>query len=135
MYDVMVESLRKAAEFTSQTQMELYKKWLGTWPGFGPSQPVGADQVLRFQKKWAEVTEELVKRRREFFQAQFDAGLRTLDSVFRLAEAKDLEGLRAKTVELWQKSFECLQQAYETQVRDFQTAVTKWTEPVLKGAA
>jgi hypothetical protein len=64
--------------------------------------------------------------------AQFIAGLKNIEDGFRLAEANDPAELRAKTVELWQRSFECLRKAYEAQVRDFQSAVVKWTELVSK---
>ena len=68
-------------------------------------------------------------------EAQFNAGVKTIEESFRLCEAKDPEELRARTVELWQKTFDSLRQVYDAQAKDFQTAVVKWGELVTKGAA
>jgi hypothetical protein len=68
-------------------------------------------------------------------EAQFSAGMRTIEEAFKLGEVKAPEELRARTVELWQKSFDCLRQVCEAQMRDFQDAMAKWTEMMVKGAA
>jgi hypothetical protein len=100
-----------------------------------PTSPVNFGEPLKFQKKFLEVMGELIKKQREALEAQFSAGLKNIEEAFHLAEAKDPEELRAKTIELWQKSFQCLRQTYEAQVRDFQAAATKWAELYTKGAA
>jgi hypothetical protein len=134
MFEDVLENLRKATESTIQVQQEMYKKWVGLWPGVA-SQPAWGEPSQRFQKKWAEIVGELVKKQREILETQFSAGLRNIEEAFHLAEARNPEELRAKSIELWQKSFDCLRQAYEAQVRDFQAAVAKWTEVMAKGAA
>jgi hypothetical protein len=138
MFEPVFENLRKATEAGIQIQQEMFKKWVSLWPGV-PGMPfvptAGAEPFLKIQKKWTEFVGEVVKKQRETLEAQFSAGLRNIEAAFHLAEAKDPEELRAKTVELWQKSFECLRQLYDAQVRDFQAAVAKWTELVMKGAA
>jgi hypothetical protein len=135
MFDEVFENLRKATDSTIQAQQELFKKWVSLWPGVPTSPAAWGEPVHKLQKKWAEIVGELVKKQREALEAQFSAGLRNIEEAFHLAEAKDPEELRAKTVELWQKTFDCLRQSYEAQVRDFQAAVTKWTELMTKGAA
>jgi hypothetical protein len=135
MFDQVIENMRKATESTFQVQQEMFKKWVALWPGTPPSTNGGGEQMLKFQKRWMEVVGEQVRKQRETLEAQFNAGLRNLEEAFRLAEAKDPDELRAKTLELWQKTFDCLRQGYEAQMRDFQTVVTKWTELMMKGAA
>jgi hypothetical protein len=141
MFDQVFESLRKATEASIQVQQDLFKKWVSLWPGMPgvPGMPVapaaGAEPYIKFQKKWAEFVAEVVKKQRETLEAHFSAGLRNIEEAFRLTDAKSPEEWRAKTVELWQKSFECIRQMYETQVRDLQAVVAKWTELVMKGAA
>ena len=98
------------------------------------SEPRGAP-TAGAQKKWAEFVTEQVKRQRETMEAQFSAGLKNIEEAFYLAEAKDPEELRTRTVELWQKSFDCLRKLYESQLRDFQAAAVKWTELVTRNAA
>jgi len=133
MFDQVFDSLRKAADSGLAMQQELFKKWMGMWPGVQAT-PAGFGEPVAFQKKWVEVVGDLIKKERESLEAQFSAGLRSIEEAFRLAEAKDPQELRTKTIELWQKTFECLRQTYETSLRDFQAAVTKWTE-LVKGAA
>jgi hypothetical protein len=135
MFDQVFENLRQATDATIQMQQEMFKKWAGMWPGMPAVQPSWREQAQNFQKKWAEIVNELVKKQHETLESQFAAGLRNIEETFHLAEAKDLDELRTKTLELWQKSFEALRQVYEAQVRDFQAAVAKWTEMVTKGVA
>src|SRR5260370_42205881 len=134
MFDAVFESLRKATDATMHMQQEMFKKWAGFWPG--PVAPgVFGEQAQKFPKKWAEIVGDIVKKQNELLETQFKAGLRNIEEAFRLAQAKDPEELRARTVELWQKSFECLRQAVEAQTRQLQAAVTKWTEMVTKATA
>ena len=135
MFEMVFENLKKATEVSLQMQQEAIKKWVGLWPGL----PVGPgpipEKAQKFQKKWAEFYEEVLKKQREAVAAQFQAGLQHIEEAFRLAETKDPAELRAKTIELWQKVFETLREAFEAQVRDFQALAGRWTELVSKGAA
>jgi hypothetical protein len=135
MFEQVFENLRKATETSMQLQQELFTKWVSLWPGVPAKAKAGGEEFLRIQKKWAEIAGEMVKKRREALEEQFSSGLRNIEEAFHLAEAKDPEELRAKTIGLWQNSFECLRQLYDTQIRDVQNAVAKWTELVMKGAA
>jgi hypothetical protein len=135
MFDPVFETLQKATDSTVQMQQEMFKKWAGLWAGLPAPQPAWGEQVQKFQKRWNETVGELVKKQGEALEAQFKAGLKNLEEAFHLAEAKDFDELRAKTIELWRKTFDCLRQTYEAQVRDFQAALAKWTEFVAKGAA
>jgi hypothetical protein len=132
-FEQVFENLRTATEASIHTQQELFKKWAALWPGVPVPPSGGTEQAKKLQKKWVEFTTEQVKKQRETLEAQFSAGLKNIEDGFRLAEAKDPAELRAKTVELWQKSFECLRKLYEAQVRDFQGALVQWTELVTKG--
>jgi hypothetical protein len=134
MFEQVFESLRKATETSIQVQQEMFKKWVSLWPVGPPLPPVG-EPFVKSQKKWAEFVGDLVKKQRETLESQFSAGLKTIEEAFALVGATNPEELRARTVELWQKSFECLRQLYDAQVRDFQGVVAKWTEMMSKGAA
>ena len=138
MFEPVFENLRKATEATIQMQQDLFRKWVSFWPGVPgiPTIPaVGAEPFIKFQKKWTEFVGEIVKKQRETLEAQFSAGLKNIEEAFKLADVKNPEELRTKTIELWQKSFECIRQMYDSQVRDFLAAVAKWTELMMKGAA
>jgi hypothetical protein len=135
MFDQVLESMRKATESTIHMQHQMFRKWAGFWPGVSSPQTMWSEPVQKFHKKWAETVAALIKKQNESVEAQFKVGLESLEAAFRLADAKDAEELRVKTMELWQKSFECLRQVYEAQTRDFQNAITKWTEVMTKEVA
>jgi hypothetical protein len=134
MFEQVFETLRKTTEITLQAQQELFKKWTSLWPGVAAS-PMAFAEPQKYQQAWAEVVGELIKRQRETLEAQFKAGLQSIEDAFQIAQAKDPEEVRTKTLQLWQKTFDSLRQLYEAQVRDFQAAAAKWTEAVAKGAA
>src|SRR4051794_34096065 len=119
MFEQVFDLMRKATDSTIQLQREMFQRWTSLWPGMPGSQPVWSEQVQQFQKRWAETVSELVKKQTETLEAQFKMGLKNIEDAFRLTEVKDVEELRARTIELWQRSFDCLRQGYETQVRDF----------------
>ena len=134
MFEQVFENLRTATESGMHMQRELFQKWVGLWPAVTVP-PGSAEKILKARKAWTELVPELVKRQRETLEAQFSAGLKNIEEAFRLAQAEQPEELRARTVELWAKSFDWLRQTYEAHLRDFQAAVLKWTELVTKGAA
>jgi len=134
MFDPVFDSLRKVSESVISTQQEMFKKWISFWPGVAAMEP-GCGDVGKVQKKWGEVAGELLTKQSEAVAAQFNTGMKSIEEAFHLPEAKNAEELRAKTIELWRKTFDCLKGTYEAQTRDFQTAVAKWTELMTKGAA
>jgi hypothetical protein len=134
MFDPVFENLRKATDLTIQTQRDLLKRWLSLWEGGPAFQPVWGEKAQKFQKHWAETVSETLKRQRDALEVQFSAGLKGLEAAFAVAGAKDVEEVRAKTVELWEKSFDCLRKAFEAQASEFQTAVARWNELATKSA-
>jgi len=135
MFEQAFDNLRLATESSIHMQQQLFNKWVSAWPGLAPAPNGSGDKIQKAQKKWAEFVADLVKKERETLETQFSAGLKNIEAAFRLAETKEPEELRAKTIELWQKSIDCMRQTYEAQMRDFQAAVVKWTELVVHGAA
>ena len=133
MFELVYENLRAATDASIRLQQELFRKWASLWPA-APAPGGGGEQLLASHKRWAAFLAEQAAKQRETLETQFSAGLKNIEEAFRLAEAKGPEELHAKTVELWQKSFDCLRKTYEAQVHDFQAAVAKWTELMTKGA-
>jgi hypothetical protein len=132
MFDPVFESLRIATESTIGMQQEMYKKWVSAWPGFSPYRVAGAGDVGGFQKKWVEIVDELIKKQGASMETAFNAGLHNIKDAFRVAETKDLGDMREKTFELWKQTFECLRQANEAQIVNFGTAVSNWSELMMK---
>lgn len=134
MFDQVFDSLRKATEETVRLQQEMFKKWVSLWPGL-PLPGSWNEQAQEFNKKWTDAANEVLRRQRETMQSQFEAGLQNIEKAFQICEAKSGEELRSKTVELWQKCFYSLRQAFEAQMRDYQVAIGKLVELTTKNAA
>jgi len=136
-FDQMFETFRKAAESTLEMQQNLFRQWTTAWPGTmaGPIpkfQQPGIEQFQQFCKEWTEATAEVTRKNLEICERQYKAGLELLQTAFQPGGVKDLAEQRQKITELWQKSFECLKELAETQMKSFQTAVEKWMELVKK---
>jgi hypothetical protein len=131
MIDQVLENVRRFNEFNVRTQQRLFNKWTGLW-GLSPVPSEAPEKMVTVQKRWIEFVTELVKKQRETLEPQVKAGLAIFEEACHLVEAKDPEDLRAKTVELWHKSFDCVRQVCETQIHTFETAVTRWFDLVTK---
>jgi len=139
MFDQVVDQFRKATDSTIQFQQEMFRQWTQQW-GQLPGVPTPGsllahgvtDQISTFQKKWAETITDLLNKHRETLDAQYRAGIRTIEDAFRVAEAKDPAQFRKLTEELWRQSFECLKTSVESQMRDFQAAAEKVIEATSK---
>jgi len=137
MFDQVLDTYRKAAESTLQLQQELLRSWAQQWPPLpGAAAPAAwAEQAHAAQRRWAETVTGLLTRHRETLDAQYQAGIRTIEEAFRVGGAKDPEQFRQLVEELWRQSCECLKTVVEAQMRDVQAAVQKWFEVASPGAA
>ena len=133
MFEPVFESLRTMTEANIQMQQEMFKKWVGMWPG-APA-PNGGEQIMKAQKKWADATTDMLTKHRETLDAQYRAGIKTIEDAFRVGEAKDPEQFRRLAEELWRQSIECLTTIVEAQLKDVQAAMQKWFELTSQGAA
>jgi hypothetical protein len=134
MFNQVMENFREATEATVQMQQEIFKTWTKLWPGVSPATPTWGEQVQQFQKKWAETVGDMVKVHGEVMEARFKAGVQNIERAFQIAEAKTTEEMRAKSIELWQKTIDDLRQVYEAQLHGFEKVIEKWTEFTTKAA-
>ena len=90
MFDQALDNLRKATETTMQFQQEMFRQWVQTcakMPGV-PTQGLrfgkdSVNQVEAFQKQWVEGITGLLNKHRETLDAQYQAGVRTIEEAFR----------------------------------------------------
>lgn len=137
MFDQMMETYRKAAESTMQLQQTILRNFTSQWPTmFGVPNPGGAwlEQARDVQKKWGDTVTGMLNKHRESLDAQYKAGIKTIEDAFRVGEARDPEHFRKLTEELWRHSFEALKTVTEEQTREFQAAMQKWFDLVAEGA-
>jgi hypothetical protein len=139
MFDQILDNYRKAAEATMQFQQQMLRNMTSHWTpmfGLGIPNPGAAwlEQVHAAQKKWAETVTDMLNKHRETLDAQYRAGIKTIEEAFKLGEAKDPEQFRRLTEELWRHSFDCLRNVVESQMKDVQAAVQKVYEAAAKTA-
>jgi hypothetical protein len=107
-------------------------------PGAGAANTIpGAawlEQMSDAQKKWAETVTEILNKHRETLDAQYRAGIKTIEDAFKVGEARDPQQFRRLTEELWRHSFDCFKTVAKSQMRDVQSAIQKWFEIVSKSA-
>ena len=156
MFDMILENYRKATESTMKLQQDVLRTWTMQLPQmFGPqtfglpfmggpasgsagsSMPGAAwlGQLSDAQKKWGETVTDMLNKHRESLDAQYKAGIRTIEEAFKVGEAKDPQQFRRLTEELWKHSFECLKTVAEAQTRDVQAAMEKLYEVASKSAS
>ncbi|MBV8268500.1 MAG: hypothetical protein JO252_19395 [Planctomycetaceae bacterium] len=141
MFDQILDNFRKATESTIQLQQELTRQWFQQWasipglptPGIKFGTTGAAAPVASATKQISGAVTELLDKHLKTLDAQYRAGIRTIEDAFRVMEAKDLEQFRKLTEELWRQSFNSLKAVIESQLRDFQAATEKGIEAVSKG--
>jgi len=159
MFDMILENYRKATESTMKLQQDVLRTWTMQLPQMFGAQTFGVPfmggpastggpasgsvmpgaawlgQLSDVQKKWGETVTDMLNKHRESLDAQYKAGIRTIEEAFKVGEAKDPEQFRRLTEELWKHSLECLKTVAEAQTRDVQAAMQKFYEVASKSAS
>lgn len=135
LFDEVFGNVRTAAEANLKMQQEVFRQWTALWPGLPTPQSVWLDKFRDFQHQWATTVSELARKHRESVDQQYQAALVSLDEALRVSEAKDPEEFRKRAEHLCRKTLDCVREVSEAQIREFQTAVSKWTELVTKTAS
>jgi hypothetical protein len=139
MFDQVMDTFRKATESTLQLQQQMLQQWTQQWsqfPGVAPAPLAapGAEQVQAIQKQMSTAVTDLLKKHRETLDAQYAAGIRTIEEAFRVGDAKDAAQFLRLTEEFWKHSFDCLKTLADDQLKGLQSATQKWLDAVSKGA-
>ena len=132
LYGDVLQHIRNAAEANVKLQQDMLRQWSTMWPGFSNPQSAWLEKVRDFQHQWANTVSELAQKHREVLDKQYQASLESLDEALRLAESSNPEEFRQRTEQLCRKTLECVREVSETQFKEFQEAVSKWTELATK---
>lgn len=147
MYDQMLDGFRKAAEATLQAQQEMFKQWaqqagkVPPMPGVAatpdPAAAVNgmADRLRAAGRQWSDAITHTMEKHRETLDAQYKAGIRTIEDAFRVGEAKDPEQYRRLVEELWRHSIEALKTVTEAQMKEFRDVLQEWSDVAAKSMA
>jgi hypothetical protein len=133
-FEEVFQNIRKAAEANLNMQQELFSQWSALWPGIPAPQPSWVKQMQRFRSKWVETVSGIARKHREVIDRQYGAALESLEAALCVTEASTLEEYRRRSEQFCRKSLECVRELAETQVEEFQDAVSKVTDIVAKAA-
>ncbi len=128
MFDQVFENLQKATESSVKMQQEMFQKWVEAFPTANPPLQNSTDALAAFRKQWEQASVEILKRQKELVDQNYEAGLKSLEEVFNVAEAKSPQEYQKKVTELYRKSFDSLRQLTESQLNEFKVAAEKWSE-------
>jgi hypothetical protein len=106
----------------------MWRKWTTQWPGFPSVETPWVEKVRKFQKDWSSTVTELMRQHKELLDKQYRVGIESLERAFQVTEAKDPEQLRQRSEALCRKSLECMRDAAEAGMREYQEAMNRWLE-------
>jgi hypothetical protein len=96
---------------------EVFWQWTPTWPGLPATPAAWLEQLQTFRKGWAETFAEALQRLRDSAGEQLLAAAGAIEAGLRTAAARKPEESRARLVEFWQKSFDCLRPVAQMQLQ------------------
>ncbi len=131
-FEEVFGNIRKAAEANLKMQQEMFRQLTTLWPGMPTPQTAWMDKIKNFHKEWSHTISELAHKHREAVDRQYQTALDSLEAALRVSESTNPEEFRRRSEQLCRKTLDCMREMSETQVREFQQAMTKWTELVTK---
>ncbi len=131
-YEQVLGNIRQATESSLKMQQEMFQQWAALWPGMPTPQSVWIDKVRDFQKQWANTVSDLAHKHRNTFERQYQAALESLDEALRVGQAISPDEFRQRTENFVRKSLECMREASEAQMKEYQEALHQMSELVAK---
>lgn len=131
-FEEVFTNISKAAEANLKLQQEVFRQWTSLWPGLPTPQTVWVDKMRDFHKQWTHTVSDLARRHREAVDRQYQAALESLDAALRVSESSNPEEYRRRAEQLCRKTIDCMREVSEVQIKEFQDAMTRWTDLVTK---
>lgn len=128
-------NISKAAEANLKMQQELFRQWTTLWPGLPTPQTAWVDKMRDFQKQWTSTVSDLARRHRDTVDRQYQAALESLDAALRVTESTNPEEYRRRAEQLCRKTIDCMREMSETQIKESQETMTRWSEMISKAAS
>lgn len=122
MFDLLLESFRKASESSMQAPMDMLKNLTQQVPG---ASWASMEWSKTFQKRWAEFAIESLHKHRESLDSSYRSGIQLIEQTFRVSEVKSPNDYQRLVEELSRKLLDVFRQQSESQVRELQNWATK----------
>jgi hypothetical protein len=146
-FEQILDNIQKAAESAVTLQQEMIRQWAGGVPhldgmaalSLRPPQeqapPPVAEEARALQGQWAEAVTEQLRKHRKALDAQYEAGIRTIEDAFKVGQTKDPAEFCRLTEALFRQAFDSLRAVTESQVKELAAASRKFIEVLGKTAA
>ena len=131
-YEQVLDNMKKAAETNLKMQQDAIQQWAALWPGFPTPQSMWIDKIRDFQKQWSNTVSELAHQHRNTLDRQYQAAIESLEEALRVGESSNPEEFRKRTEQFFRKSLECMREATEAQLKEYQEAMNKLSEVFTK---
>ena len=122
MFDLLIESFRKASESSMQVPMDMIKNLTQQMP---TASGAGMEFSKTFQKRWAELALESLNKQRESLDSAYRTGIQLIEQALRVSDVKSSAEYQKIVEELWRKLLDVYKEQSEGQVRDLQTWAAK----------
>lgn len=132
LYDQVLENMKKAAEAGLKMQQDAMQQWTALWPAVPSPQSMWTDKVLDFQKQWSSALSDLAHRHRATLDRQYQATIESFEEAMSVGESSNPEEFRQRTEQFFRKSLDCMREATEAQMKEYQEAMAKLSELVSK---
>ncbi len=133
MMDQFFETFRKASESSLQIQQEFMKQLTQPWMSgspFGGGGGAAGDAGRNFQKRFIELSVDLLNKHRQSLDSTYAAGIQIIEQTFRATDAKSPDDYRHVVEDLWRKLFDTFKTQSEAQFSAFQDWSKKSAEVV-----
>ncbi len=134
-FEQAFDNVKKAAEANVEMQQEMFRRWTSGWPGFPQPQSAWLERVQKFQKEWGKTVKDVLTRHREVLDEQYSLAMESLDEAFKVAQSADPQEWAKRCEKLCRKSLDVMREVSETQAKELQDALSKWTELASKSAS
>ena len=131
-YDQVLENMKKAAEAGLKMQQDAMQQWTALWPSVPSPQSIWTDKVRDFQKQWSSALSDLAHKHRSTLDRQYQATIESFEEALNVGESTDPEEFRKRTEQFFRKSLDCMREATEAQMKEYQDAMGKLSELVSK---
>ena len=139
MFEQIFDEYRRAVDSSFKMQQQMYRQWMNGWPVKPPDVTqvvdcsVVKDKIRSYQKKWSQTLAETMESNREVLNLQYKSGIATIESAFRMTEAKTPEEYWRLTQEFWRKSIDSYKMTYEAQSKYVESLAQMWQEMLTRG--
>lgn len=134
-FEQAFDNVKKAAEANVEMQQEMFRKWTSGWPGFPQPQSAWLERIQKFQKEWGKTVKDVLTRHREVLDEQYSLAMESLEEAFKVAQSSDPQEWAKRCEKLCRKSLDVMREVSETQAKELQDALGKWTELASKSAS